>query len=57
MVFLFVEYRVLAIFVVVVGVVFIQFNDMNTALAFFAGVIASVAAGFLGMTAATSANG
>ena len=57
MAFLFAEYRVLAIFVVVVGAVLTQLNDMNTALAFFAGAIASVAAGFSGMRAATSANG
>ena len=57
MAFLFAEYRVLAIFVVVVGVALTQLNDMNTALAFFGGAIASVAAGFSGMRAATSANG
>jgi len=57
MAFLFAEYRVLAIFVAVVGVALTQLNDMNTALAFFAGAIASVAAGFSGMRAATSANG
>ena len=57
MAFLFAEYRVLAIFVVVVGAALTQLNDMNTALAFFAGAIASVAAGFSGMRAATSANG
>ena len=57
MAFLFAEYRVLAIFVVVVGVALTQLNDMNTALAFFGGALASVAAGFSGMRAATSANG
>jgi K(+)-stimulated pyrophosphate-energized sodium pump len=57
MAFLFAEYRVLAIFVVVVGAALTQLNDMNTALAFFGGAIASVAAGFSGMRAATSANG
>ena len=57
MAFLFAEYRVLAIFVVVVGAALTQLNDMNTALAFFAGALASVAAGFSGMRAATSANG
>ena len=44
MAFLFAEYRVLAIFVAVVGVALTQLNDMNTALAFFAGAIASVLA-------------
>ena len=57
MAFLFAEYRVLAIFVVVVGIALTQLNDMNTALAFFGGALASVAAGFSGMRAATSANG
>ncbi len=57
MAFLFAEYRVLAIFVVVVGIVLTQLNDMNTAIAFFAGALASVLAGFSGMRAATSANG
>ena len=57
MAFLFAEYRVLAIFVVVVGIALTQLNDMNTAIAFFGGALASVAAGFSGMRAATSANG
>lgn len=57
MAFLFAEYRVLAIFVVVVGAALTQLNDVNTALAFFGGALASVAAGFSGMRAATSANG
>ena len=53
----FAEYRVLAIFCVVVGAVLAVINDANTAIAFFAGAIASVLAGFSGMRAATSANG
>ncbi len=57
MAFLFAEYKVLLIFVVVVGAALTQLNDMNTAIAFFAGALASVAAGFSGMRAATSANG
>ena len=57
MAFLFAEYRVLAIFCVVVGGVLAVINDANTAIAFFAGAIASVLAGFSGMRAATSANG
>ncbi len=57
MAFLFAEYRVLAIFCVVVGAVLAVINDANTAIAFFAGAIASVLAGFSGMRAATSANG
>ena len=56
MAFLFAEYKVLAIFVVVVGALLSQINDTETALAFFAGAIASVLAGFSGMRSATSAN-
>jgi K(+)-stimulated pyrophosphate-energized sodium pump len=47
----------LSIFVVVVGVLLAWLNDFETAIAFFAGAVASVAAGFSGMRAATSANG
>ena len=57
MAFLFAEYRILSIFVVVVGAVLAYLNDVETAIAFFAGAIASVLAGFSGMRAATSANG
>ena len=57
MAFLFAEYRILTIFVVVVGAVLAWLNDIDTAIAFFAGAIASVLAGFSGMRAATSANG
>ena len=57
MAFLFAEYRVLAVFCVAVGAVLALINDANTAIAFFAGAVASVLAGFSGMRAATSANG
>ena len=57
MAFLFAEYRILTIFVGIVGVALWQLNDLDTAIAFFAGAIASVLAGFSGMRAATSANG
>ncbi len=57
MAFLFAEYRVLSIFVVIVGAVLAFLNDVDTSIAFFAGAIASVIAGFSGMRAATSANG
>ena len=57
MAFLVAEYKVLAVFVVVVGAVLAFLNDTDTAIAFFAGAIASVIAGFSGMRAATSANG
>ncbi len=57
MAFLFAEYRILSIFVVVVGAILAYLNDFETAIAFFAGAIASVLAGFSGMRSATSANG
>ena len=57
MAFLMAEYKVLAVFVVVVGGLLAVLNDMNTSIAFFAGAIASVLAGLAGMSAATSANG
>ena len=57
MAFLKAEYRVLSIFVIVVGAVLAWLNDIETAIAFFAGAVASVGAGFSGMRAATSANG
>jgi len=57
MAFLFAEYRILSIFVVLVGAVLAYLNDVETAIAFFAGAIASVLAGFSGMRSATSANG
>ena len=57
MAFLFAEYRILSIFVVVVGAILAYLNDGETAIAFFAGAIASVLAGFSGMRSATSANG
>ena len=57
MAFLFAEYKVLGIFCVVVGGVLAYINNLDTAIAFFAGAVASVLAGFSGMRAATSANG
>jgi len=57
MAFLKAEYRVLSIFVIVVGALLAWLNDIETAIAFLAGAAASVAAGFSGMRAATSANG
>jgi len=57
MAFLVAEYKVLAVFVIVVGAVLAFVNDVETSAAFFAGAIASVIAGFSGMRAATSANG
>ena len=57
MAFLFAEYRILFVFVIVEGAVLAWLNDVDTAIAFFAGAIASVLAGFSGMRSATSANG
>jgi K(+)-stimulated pyrophosphate-energized sodium pump len=59
MAFLKAEYRVLGIFVVVVGLLlwFLNGGEADTTIAFFAGALASVIAGFSGMRAATSANG
>tara|TARA_B100001113_G_scaffold67321_1_gene51876 strand:+ start:7260 stop:9350 length:2091 start_codon:yes stop_codon:yes gene_type:complete len=57
MAFLKAEYRVLFVFVIIVGIILSILNDLETAIAFFAGAIASVMAGFSGMRAATSANG
>jgi len=57
MAFLFAEYRILFVFVIVVVAVLAWLNDVDTAIAFFAGAIASVLAGFSGMRSATSANG
>ncbi len=56
MAFLKSEYRVLSIFVIAVFVLLAIFIGTYTALAFLAGAICSVMAGFLGMMSATSAN-
>jgi K(+)-stimulated pyrophosphate-energized sodium pump len=57
MAFLTAEYKILAVFVVIVAAALTQLNDVETAIAFLAGAIASVLAGFSGMRSATSANG
>ena len=57
MAFLKAEYRILSIFVVIVAGLLYANNGQMTAIAFLAGALASVAAGFSGMRAATSANG
>ena len=57
MAFLYAEYRILAVFVAVVfALLFVAIGKM-TAIAFLAGAVTSVVAGFCGMRAATSANG
>jgi K(+)-stimulated pyrophosphate-energized sodium pump len=50
------EYRVLAVFIVVVCCLLYWAINPATSLAFFAGSICSILAGFLGMQAATKAN-
>ena len=57
MAFLKAEYRILGIFVAAVGALLFMLNGVETTIAFFAGALASVGAGFSGMRAATSANG
>ncbi len=57
MAFLYAEYRILAVFVAVVFVLLFPISGWQTAIAFLAGAITSVVAGFCGMRAATSANG
>ncbi|MEK9695985.1 MAG: sodium/proton-translocating pyrophosphatase, partial [Candidatus Poseidoniales archaeon] len=57
MAFLTAEYKILAVFVVIVAAALSQLNDVETAIAFLAGAVASVLAGFSGMRSATSANG
>ena len=58
MAFLYAEYKILSIFVVIVaGLLYYDTGDYYTPGAFLAGAVASVLAGFSGMRAATSANG
>jgi len=58
MAFLYAEYKILSIFVVIVaGLLYYDTGDIYTPGAFLAGAVASVLAGFSGMRAATSANG
>ncbi|MCZ7557041.1 MAG: sodium-translocating pyrophosphatase [Bacteroidia bacterium] len=56
MAFLRSEYKVLAIFVVIVFALLASFLGLNTGIAFVAGALCSVVAGFIGMKAATLAN-
>ena len=56
MAFLIAEYKVLAIFVALVGGLLAWQIGTQTAIAFLMGAIASVAAGFSGMRSATTAN-
>ena len=54
--FLFAEYKILVIFVVVLFVLITVFISWKTAVCFLIGAVFSVAAGYLGMNVATKAN-
>ncbi len=56
MVFLKQEYKILAVFIVIVFILIASALNLGTALAFLGGAICSVLAGFFGMKAATRAN-
>ncbi len=56
MVFLKQEYKILAVFVVVVFILIAAFLEIRTAIAFLGGAVCSILAGFFGMKAATRAN-
>ncbi len=56
LVFLKMEYAVLTFFIIVVFVLLLIFISLYTALAFLAGALCSMLAGFIGMISATSAN-
>ena len=56
MAFLRSEYKVLAVFVVIVFALLAIFLTLNTGLAFVGGALCSITAGFIGMQAATIAN-
>ncbi|MDI3482073.1 MAG: K(+)-stimulated pyrophosphate-energized sodium pump [Tepidanaerobacteraceae bacterium] len=56
MAFLFREYRTLAVFVIVMFAVISIFINLQTAVCYITGTIASVLAGFIGMNVATRAN-
>ena len=54
--FLFAEYRILAVFIVVLFVILCIIRGPLTAVCFLVGALFSIAAGFCGMTVATKAN-
>ncbi len=54
--FLFAEYRILAIFIVVLFVVLCFLRNPLTAVCFLCGAVVSIIAGYCGMTVATKAN-
>ena len=54
--FLFSEYKILAIFIVALFVLIAIFINLGTAVCFLLGALASIAAGYFGMSVATRAN-
>lgn len=56
MAFLFREYKILSVFVIVMFIIIGLFIDWPTAISYITGSIASVLAGFIGMNVATKAN-
>lgn len=50
------QYKSLAVFIVVVGIILAAAININTAICFLAGAIFSILAGYFGMRAATKAN-
>ena len=54
--FLFAEYRILAVFIVVLFVIILLVRDPLTAVCFLCGALLSIAAGYCGMNVATKAN-
>ena len=50
------EYQILSIFIIIVFILLFTFIGKATAVAFIAGAVCSMAAGFIGMKAATHAN-
>jgi K(+)-stimulated pyrophosphate-energized sodium pump len=56
MVFMHLEYRMLALFTIPLFIILYYFLGQNTALAFAVGALSSALAGYLGMFAATKAN-
>ena len=54
--FLFSEYKILAIFIIVLFILIAVFINVGTAVCFLLGALSSIAAGFFGMSVATKAN-
>lgn len=50
------EYKILSVFVIIVGILLCIFIDIPTAICFFTGAICSSIAGYIGMSVSTKAN-